>query len=93
MSELNDTLKEVADAATRQGWHVIGYHKERRRDGHLPGGHIAVVRDHAPFPDRRCSTHAWGLSDIGVMFLSGHYDLTRDEALESLSERVAERSR
>jgi hypothetical protein len=84
---LNNIMIEVAEAAAEKGWYVVGYHKERSRQGTVPGGHVAVVRDHAPFEDRRCATLGWGLSDIGVNFFSGHYDLTRDEAIESLNER------
>ncbi len=69
MDNLN--MINVAEAAAEKGWHVIDYHKERSRDGHIPGGHIAFVRGNAPFEDKRCGTISWGLNDYGVMFAHG----------------------
>lgn len=86
-TDLNNVMIEVAEAASRNGWYVVGYHKERHRDGTVPGGHIAFIRDHAPFEDQRAGTAAWGLSDLGVHFHSGHYDMTRDVALADLDDR------
>lgn len=88
MSSLNTTMIEVAEKAAEQGWYIIGYNKHRSRSGHVPGGVIAFVRDHAPFDDARCGTAAWGLSDLGVNFFSGHYDMDREAAILDLAKRM-----
>lgn len=84
-------MAAVERTALKQGWHVIAYYKHRHVESTIPHGVIAFVRNDYPFGDKRCGTAQWCENDLGVLFQSGHYDLTRDEAMESFAERVEDR--
>src|SRR6188508_1798785 len=93
---MENALAPVEKAArkTPHGWTVIGLIKHRYSRGLRPGGLIAFVRDVAPFEDKRCGTATYYYREDGeVVFIHGHYDLTRGEALEDLVERAAVFSR
>ena len=88
---MNDYMNRVEQQASAQGWHIIGYTKERHSSGTVPSGVIAFVRAHPVFDDLRCGTARWadnGLGDTGIMFFNGHYDMSRDDAVEDFTKRT-----
>lgn len=76
-------------AQTENGWHAIAVIKDRHREGTLPNGVIAFVRNYPMQEDLRCGTAQWAINEAGVFFFSGHYDLKRDEAMADLVKRTA----
>lgn len=71
------------------GWTVIGLVKLPYRSGRRPCGEVAFARDKAPFEGLRCGTASYYIDETGgVIFYTGHYDLTREDALVDLTERA-----
>ncbi len=75
-------------AADQNGWHAIAIYKNRHMRDTLPHGVIAFVRHSGPFEGRLCGTAEWAISDVGVFFHAGHYDLSRDDSMEDFTRRV-----
>lgn len=85
---MENKLSLIEDAARSNGWTIVGLVKDRYKSGRHPGGVVACVRYVAPFPDRRCCTNRYYIDESeNVVFISGVYDLTREEALEDLTVR------
>lgn len=88
---MTDYMNKVEQTAGKQGWHVIGFSKDRHSSGTVPSGVIAFVRNVAPFEDARCGTARWaynGLGDHGILFHGSNYDMSRDEAVEDFTKRT-----
>jgi hypothetical protein len=90
----------VYEAAEEQnGWTVIAYAVNRRTSGTRRNGVVAFVTDRqlvllGETTDRQmCGTARWVDGDRGPFFITGHYDLTREEAIEDFTERVLDESR
>jgi len=89
---MTDYMNKVERQADRQGWHVIGFSKSRHSPGTVPSGVIAFVRNiNAPEGVGRCGTARWAYNqtgEYGIMFFSGNYDMSRDDAMEDFIKRT-----
>lgn len=74
-----DDMQAEAD---RLGWHILAH---APKQDHLYV--VLVERPHAPFRERKWSTHLWNDSQKG--FALGHYDMTAQEARESFLSRLS----
>jgi hypothetical protein len=69
----NDFLSKLVD---QNGWRLLDY----------TSTHVLVERDHSPTgQDQRFATLGWDTNSDHLFW--GHYDLTLEEAVQSLKER------
>lgn len=73
----------------QNGWTVLAVVEEKRREGEVPHGVILASKDFRPAGDL-CGylTANWNGHQSGIMFDSGHYDMTWQAAMEDLADRV-----
>ena len=92
---MENNLGEVEKAAReKNGWRVIAASRTAAATGLRPNGHIAFMRETAPWDDKRGGTAAWALMENGqVLFHNGHYDLSRQDAMLDFIERAESHAR
>lgn len=71
---------------------IVALYFENGGNGWLPYGIVAYDRGYSGNmhePKRRYSTHQFALQESGVVsFAAGHYDLTKQEALDDAYQRA-----
>jgi hypothetical protein len=94
MTEMNQRLQTVCAEAQRQnGWMVTAILESPETEGTVPHGVVMASRGTRPgdppfMVERHWLTAGFACQPGVVLFQHGHYDLTRDEALEDYRERI-----
>lgn len=86
---MENSMAAVEQAAkSENGWTVIGLVKERSDSSQRPCGTVAFVR-RPVLEGLPAGTAQYAIQENGnVIFFTGHYDLTRADALTDLTERA-----
>lgn len=83
-------LDQIEQEAWGQNqWQVIAYVKTHTGgDGKVPHGVLIVKRNRSPLGEgREYATVGWNEHTSGVLFESGNYDLTMEDAIDDFIDR------
>lgn len=80
----------VQNAASKNGWRVLGMVMEGQDESEVPHGAIVFRRQSLPTrrPEIDYGTAGWAMPEGDPYFQDGHYDLTREGAWEDFADRI-----